>query len=64
SHYKGTNTKFIKCLDEENNLLFNTSTLSIGNHKITCIIETENGTTSVEKNVIISKPKYSIDILK
>ena len=64
SHYKGNNIKYIKCIDENNNLLFNTSTLSIGKHELTCIIEAENGIQTVNKELIVDKPKYSIDVLK
>ena len=64
SHYKGTDIKFIKCLDENNNLIYNTRTLSIGEHKLTCIIDTADGEQTVSKELIVTKPKYSIDISK
>ena len=64
SHKGGSNINYIKCLDENKNIVYNTSTLSIGNHTITCIIEDDNNRISISKTINVIKPKYIIDIYK
>ena len=61
SHYYGNNIKFIKCLDENNNLIFNTSTLSIGKHTLMCIIKDEDNVKIASKKIEVIKPKYNVD---
>ena len=61
SHYYGNNIKYIKCLDENNNLIYNTSTLPIGKHTLICVIQDENNKKMVSKKIEVLKPKYIID---
>lgn len=64
SHYHGNNISYIKCIDENKNLLYNTSTLSIGEHNITCSIKAGNEVVTITRKISVTKPKYTIDILK
>jgi hypothetical protein len=64
SHVYGNNIQYIKCFDEKNNLVFNTSTLSLGKHEITCILKTDNDVIRINKTINVIKPKYSFDIYK
>nr|MCR5224170.1 hypothetical protein [Bacilli bacterium] len=61
SHYYGNNIKYIKCLDENNNLIYNTSTLPIGKHTLICVIQDDNNKKMVSKKIEVLKPKYIID---
>ena len=64
SHIRGNNIKYIKCIDEDNNLIYNTKTLSIGKHTITCIVKTDDEIITSTKEINVIKPKYLFDILK
>ena len=64
SHYYASNIKLFKCLDEDNNLIYNTSTLSFGEHTIMCIIIDDKGINVSRKNINVIKPKYAIVISK
>ena len=64
SHVRGTNIKYIKCIDEDNNLIYNTKTLSLGKHRITCIVKSDDETITLTKDINVIKPKYLFDNLK
>lgn len=62
SHFFGTNIRYLNCIDEDNNIIYNTSGLSIGKHTIRCILLDEKGIITTSKNINIIKPKYAIVI--
>ena len=64
SHVYSNNIQFIKCFDENNNLVFNTSTLSLGKHEITCILKDNEEMIRINKTINVIKPNYRFDIYK
>jgi hypothetical protein len=62
SHVKGNNIKFIKCIDENKNIIYNTSTLSIGKHTITSIVEDDKSKKIITTKIEVIKPSYTLDI--
>ena len=64
SHVNGDNIEYIKCLDDNRNIIYNTSILSIGEHNITCSAKNDKEEITTSKKISVIKPKYIIDISK
>ena len=64
SHYYASNINYINCLDENKNVIYNTSSLGLGEHNIVCILVDDNNLLIASKTIMVNKPKYAIVISK
>ena len=64
SHYYASDINYINCLDENKNIIYNTSSFGLGKHNIVCILVDGDNLTVTTKNIKVVKPKYGIVISK